>query len=135
MKKIDAQAFNMLITTLAVIAVYAVMMILGLPCPIKFMSGISCAGCGMTRAFISVLKGDFAAAIYYHPLVFFVPIAFALLLVAHFMGKKKLYNATLITGSAIMIAVWLVRLAHPECDVVTVDFDSGLIGWIRTILS
>ncbi len=37
-------------------------------CPIKHMLGISCFGCGMTRAFISILKFDFPSAFMYNPL-------------------------------------------------------------------
>lgn len=37
-------------------------------CPIKTIIGISCPGCGMTRALISALCFDFSKAFHYHPL-------------------------------------------------------------------
>lgn len=37
-------------------------------CPIKNFLGFSCFGCGMTRAFLSVLKCEFGAAIGYNVL-------------------------------------------------------------------
>jgi len=43
-------------------------------CPIKSITGISCPGCGMTRACICVVKGDFAKALEYHPMVVLMPV-------------------------------------------------------------
>ena len=61
-------------------AFYAVLQLFGITCPIKFLSGISCCGCGMTRALISAVRLDFAAAFYYHPLFFLVPLGVILFL-------------------------------------------------------
>ncbi len=47
---------------------------LGLPCIWRFLLGFPCPGCGMTRAFFSVLRGDFAAAFTFHPMVFTLPV-------------------------------------------------------------
>ena len=41
-------------------------------CPYTYIFGISCPGCGMTRAFLSLLKFDFEMAFYYHPLFWVV---------------------------------------------------------------
>ena len=37
-------------------------------CPAKLFLGIPCPGCGLTRAYFSALRLDFAAAFRYHPL-------------------------------------------------------------------
>ncbi len=42
-------------------------------CPIQYLWHVPCLGCGMTRAWQSVLHGDFKAAFYFHPLFFTVP--------------------------------------------------------------
>ena len=42
-------------------------------CPFRFFFGISCPGCGMTRALLAALRLDFAAAFSYHPLFFLLP--------------------------------------------------------------
>lgn len=42
-------------------------------CPFKYFLHIPCAGCGMTRAWQSVMMGDFSKAFYYHPMYFTVP--------------------------------------------------------------
>ena len=41
-----------------------------IPCPIKFITGLYCPGCGITRMILSILKGDLYQAFRYNPLVF-----------------------------------------------------------------
>jgi hypothetical protein len=41
-------------------------------CPFKALTGIPCPGCGMTRAILSIIKGDFHGAIGYNPFSFFL---------------------------------------------------------------
>ena len=47
---------------LALIALFYIVleMLFGIGCPFKFLTGISDAGCGMSRAFAAVLRGDFS---------------------------------------------------------------------------
>lgn len=40
----------------------------GIPCPVYQLSGLSCPGCGMSRALAALLRLDFAAAFGYNPL-------------------------------------------------------------------
>lgn len=72
----------------AIIGMYGMMGMMGITCPILFMTGISCAGCGMTRAWLSLFRLDFGAAFYYHPL-FWLP---ALLIVLFLFEKEYLSN-------------------------------------------
>lgn len=44
----------------------------GIGCPIRFFTGISCPGCGMSRAVLLMLSGHFQAAFRMHPLVYAV---------------------------------------------------------------
>ena len=49
------------IQALAAVALfYIVIESLGVTCPILFLTGISCAGCGMSRAWLSLLRLDLA---------------------------------------------------------------------------
>jgi hypothetical protein len=41
-------------------------------CPFKVLTGIPCPGCGMTRAILSIIKGDFHGAFGYNPFSFFL---------------------------------------------------------------
>ena len=47
-----------------------------IPCLFHLITDISCPGCGMTRACVSLAQGKFTAAWHYHPFAFFlVPLA------------------------------------------------------------
>lgn len=47
---------------------------LRLPCPVRHLTGIICPGCGMSRAWLAVLRLDLAAAFRYHPWFWSVPV-------------------------------------------------------------
>ena len=61
-----------LAVVVVIAAFYGVLHLIGVNCPIRFLTGISCPGCGMTRAWISLLQGNLSAAVSYHPLLFTV---------------------------------------------------------------
>lgn len=51
-----------------------------LPCVFQWLFGVPCPGCGMTRAWLSVLRGQLTAAFAYHPLFWTVPLLYGYLL-------------------------------------------------------
>ena len=61
-------------------------------CPFLNMTGIPCAGCGMTRAFLFVLRGEFARAAYINPMVY-VLIGFVL-----YCGYFRYLKGSLFSG-------------------------------------
>ncbi len=99
-------------------------------CPLLFLFGIPCPFCGMSRAFFSLLKGDFAQSFYYHPLWPLVVItagylalrilklvklsAKALNVVAHIFAMAFLicYVVRHVTGSAIVEPVYEQSLIY-----------------------
>lgn len=54
-----------IILLFALIAVFY----LSFGCPVRLLTGVSCPGCGMTRALFALLKLDFSLAFEMHPLV------------------------------------------------------------------
>ncbi len=111
------EILNALTAVCAVIAVYALLHVLGITCPIKYVTGISCPGCGMTRAYICLFHLDFAGAFYYHPLFFMPPLV---LLAYLFKSRipKKLYGAFLLTTAVLFVIIYVIRLISSENDVV-----------------
>ena len=85
----------------------------GIGCPIKFLTGISCPGCGMTRAWLSALSLNFQQALAYHPLYWSVPLIVLLAFAASSVWptiRRAVFLATLIA----FLGVWFVRLALPD---------------------
>ncbi|MBE6653095.1 MAG: DUF2752 domain-containing protein [Ruminococcaceae bacterium] len=103
--------------------------VLGLPCPVQHLFGISCPGCGMTRALWSLVTLDFAGAWYYHPASFALPVVAAFLVLFHWKGRRKATAATLAAFGVLLVLVYLLRL-FTGSDVVTVAPQSGLVARI-----
>lgn len=83
-------------------------------CPIKNIFNVSCFGCGMTRAFISILKLDFTSAFYYNalsiPLFFGIFIYTLFLIIDIVFSKNLLYGFEKILSKKIMFVVYGVLL-------------------------
>ena len=105
---------------IVVIVLYIFLSLIGIGCPIKFMTGISCAGCGMTRAWKCFLTGNIQGAFYYHPL-FFSPIFFILLLLFKKKIPEAIYKAVITGLLVIFLVVYVVRLLDPNDTVVEID--------------
>ncbi len=104
--------------TVAICAVVAVgalaLYVAGIGCPIKFATGISCPGCGLTRAWLEALQLHFDRAVAYHPLFWLVPVAFIVGAVHTYSGGRVTLAFLAIMVVALMV-LWAVRMADP-CD-------------------
>lgn len=85
----------------------------GIGCPIKSLIGISCPGCGMTRAWLAALTLRFDLALAYHPLFWLVPILFVIAYNKDRL-RPRVYMAIMCLALVALIVVWLVRLATPR---------------------
>ena len=92
---------------------------LGIGCPIRWLTGIPCAGCGMTRALISFATCHFREAVRFHPLV---PPAFLLWVFRRRLpGRaKSMLRKAVWAAAGAFIAVYAARifagdpLLHPD---------------------
>ena len=96
-------------------------------CVFRLVTGVPCPGCGMTRAWLSVLRLDLAAAVAYHPFFWLVPVSGGVVL----LGERRSaagrstrgYHALLVALIAALVVVWGLRLADPR--------DAGMfLGWV-----
>ena len=97
---------------IAIAACAALLTMLGIGCPIKFLTGISCPGCGMTRAWLSALHLHFAEAFAYHPLFWLVPAV--VVTAARDRQNAAWVNASLVLALLAVMLLWLVRLHSPN---------------------
>ncbi|MCI8308107.1 MAG: DUF2752 domain-containing protein [Lachnospiraceae bacterium] len=115
----------LLITGLLILAAY----ILGIGCPIKYMTGVSCPGCGMTRAVIECFHFNFRSAFYYHPLFFTLPVIIIVLL----LWKRipvRIRNAVMIIFIVAYLSVYVIRLFYVKDSVVTMEPGRGFVARI-----
>ncbi len=114
------------IAVIAVVVLYIALSWLGVGCPIKSLTGISCAGCGMTRAWTSLLHLNIAEAFYYHPL-YLLPIVFGIWWIFRNKISKKVYKTGIIIMAMLFLTVYIIRLINPDDTVVEINMKDGLI--------
>ncbi len=115
---------------LSVCLLYGFYQLMNITCPIKYVLGISCPGCGMTRAFLSLLRLDFGAAFYFHPMWPLIIVMAVLYLL--FWRKRRLMDLIFVCFSIILLITYLVRLCFTETDIVVFNISEGLIYKIIT---
>ncbi|MCL2664432.1 MAG: DUF2752 domain-containing protein [Defluviitaleaceae bacterium] len=111
-------------------------------CPIRFVTGLPCPGCGMTRAALALARLDFAGAFFMHPLIFLtVPVLAAIIIIwlrdkkMQIIVKHKKALSFFFCGN--FLAVYAVRMVMYFPDVYPMAFDSNalLIRLIRFFAS
>ena len=61
----------------------------GWPCPVRYAFGIPCPGCGLGRAGVLLLRGQFAASLHVHACAGIVLVALALFGVAVVLPEER----------------------------------------------
>lgn len=122
---------NLIRIFICVIIYCVVLKILNISCPIKFLTGISCAGCGMTRAYLSLIQGNIKEAFTYHPLFWTVPIAIIVYIVKDRLPKKVLYGLIGICITAFMVC-YIIRMFNPNDLVVVCNIKESIFYKIIT---
>ncbi|MBR2223847.1 MAG: DUF2752 domain-containing protein [Christensenellaceae bacterium] len=96
---------NKLIITAIYLLAAALLYLSGIGCVFRYFLGIICPGCGMTRALLSALRLDFAAAWNYHPMFWSVPILYLYFIFEEKLFRNRAFSITLFsiigTGFAI----------------------------------
>lgn len=82
----------------------------GIGCVWRHFLDISCLGCGMTRAYISLLKGNISAAFGYHPMFWSVPILFYYFIFTKKLLAKKIHIIILTLIAIGFIVNWLAKI-------------------------
>lgn len=109
-------------------------MVLGIGCPFKFMTGISDAGCGMSRAWLRVLRLDFTGAFYYHPL-WVLPVPGLAVILCKKRIPANVYRGLVVIFSVLFLGVYVYRMFFmPDQDIVVFRPWDGFV-WkvIRTV--
>lgn len=94
-------------------------------CPIRWLFGVSCPSCGMSRAIEAALRLDFSLALQMHPLVFLLPVAGLVYLLRKRIPRKVLVILC-VAALIIMLATYIYRMANGS-EIVYADFERGVI--------
>ncbi len=111
-------------------------------CPILWFFGIPCPGCGLTRAHLLALQGEWAAALHMHP-VFFLVIPLVLYLAHqkawHLPGERKTRYGLLIGAAIAFVAAYVYRLCFQPDPGIRIEWEQSVLyrvfEWIQTISS
>ncbi len=108
-------------------------------CIFKAISGIPCPGCGVTRAVLSFIEGDWHLAFYYHPLFWLtIPVLFIAVMKQEAIFKSSNFNKFFwITITVMYISVYAVRMVmlFPHTAPMDVNTDAVLYPLYQEILS
>lgn len=110
----------------AVVVLYVILESFGVTCPIKYITGISCAGCGMSRAWIALLHFNIHEAFMYHPLFFLPPVVVIVML---FKSKIniKFYKIFMFTMAGAFVIVYLYRMFIGTGDIVVFEPQNNIL--------
>ena len=87
------------------IVLFLLIFVVGYYCPIYWILGIPCPGCGMTRSLIAFVQGNFTKSFHFHALL--IPSAILGLI---YLFLKEHRNKVIITWCTLMIIYYLYRM-------------------------
>ena len=108
---------------------YLVLQGMGITCPILFLTGVSCAGCGMSRAWLSLCRLDLAGAFHWLP----IPGAILLFFKRHMPKRWFVAMGTVMT--ALFLAVYLARMFTPQDNIVVFCPKEGFLYRVFAMVS
>lgn len=125
---------NRVIVIITIILVYAFFYYVGIGCPIRFLTGVSCAGCGMTRAYIQAAHLDFRSAMHFHPLFWIPPvyILYCAFIKRHL--KTRHDNMVSFLLISLFLLVYICRLTIVRSDILAFNPSNGAIWKINKII-
>ena len=123
--------FAILLTILLIILIYVGVY----RCPLKYMFGLSCPFCGITRAITYALKFDFSKAFYYHAFWPIVLIGIIVHILYEFKVIKmnKVFNISLYVFVILNFVYYIYRLTSGS-NIVYFNFKGSLLYKIFNIL-
>lgn len=80
-----------------------------IPCPVFWLTGVSCPGCGITRSLLSILRLDFVSAISYNPSIFWIIAITPVLMILYCKKQIKPMRMLILITAVIMIIVYMIR--------------------------
>jgi hypothetical protein len=98
-------------------------------CLFRRILGIPCPGCGMTRAYLSLLRLDITSAFFYHPLFLCVPSVCAVILLRNRNFFQKLYQSPIFWTILVILflGVYIVRMLTLFPNTPPMDYNANSV--------
>jgi len=102
------------------LVIYILYIKFNIQCAIRYITGISCPGCGFTRSFNSLLNLDLYGAFVYYPSIFIlIPTLLCIFFIKKpLFGSRKAEKFFYISISIITLTTYLLRLLVIPNDVI-----------------
>lgn len=123
-KKLFIKRTKDLLKIWPIFVLYLVLYITGIGCPIKFITGLSCPGCGFTRSILAIFSLNIKDAFVYHPCFILFPISFVLL---YYFKEKRVCKIIGWCLVGIILIVYVYRLFDPNNSIVYFDFSESIL--------
>ena len=104
-----------LIVSACLAAVLAVAYLLRSPCPFYSAFHLPCITCGMTHAYLALLRLDIVGAFGYHPMFWSIPVLYAFFLLDGRVFKRTWLNRAVIFGICALLVAWWI---YSVCSVI-----------------
>jgi|SRR5699024_5347583 len=79
-----------------------------IPCPFKYVTGLDCPGCGMTRASLAILDGNFYQAFRWNMLVFILAPLIGIYLILNHKNLAPRLNKILMGNMLVLTALFFI---------------------------
>lgn len=110
-----------------IFSISIVILLFNTKCIFKSIVWVPCPGCGLTRAWISFIKGNISEAFYWHPLFLMIPVL-AILILLYFKGSFIKYRRyillSIVTIVGLYFIVYIVRMIILFPSVEPLDYNS-----------
>ena len=94
---------------IAILIVIVFLAITNIGCPFLYLFGVPCPTCGMTRAFIALLRFDVKASISYNPMTIFMILAIFLGIHKKKIKYKKIVDITIIVIASLTFVFYVFK--------------------------
>ncbi len=78
---------------------------LAIQCPIHFVTGLYCPGCGLTRMLFAIIKLDFYQAFRFNPLVFILLVIYIIYFIIKYIFKANIKIPNRVSYSLIVVLI------------------------------